>query len=79
MEELMGVFFRFLLFGAEIAFHALSHRVFYYIGVFPMWIITFGKYPSQPVARMSRPRRIAYGILGLSFSLFLLMLLIGLI
>jgi hypothetical protein len=79
MEELLSLFFRILMFIVDITIEAFSHRTFYYIGVFPMWLITLGKYPSEPIDRMSRPKRIAYGILGLSFSFFLLMLSINFI
>tara|TARA_Y100001970_G_scaffold294258_1_gene449309 strand:+ start:6425 stop:6673 length:249 start_codon:yes stop_codon:yes gene_type:complete len=68
MEELIVPVLR-------IAGHILSfcleffvYEVFYYIGVMPVWVITFGRFPTKPPWQLNKANRIIYGIIGFLFS-----------
>lgn len=57
----LEVFFRILAF---VLFDAMWFGVFYYIGAFPVWVITRGRLPTRDIYDLPRRDRNWYGLLG---------------
>jgi hypothetical protein len=69
MEELLLPILRVAGYVLWFCLEGLFYQIFYYIGVIPVWILSFGKYPTTAPHNLSKSNRRIYGVIGFVFTL----------
>lgn len=69
MEELILLVLRVAGYVLYFCLEGLFYQVFYLIGAIPVWVITFGRLPGVYPWQLDRANRIAYGAIGLGFTI----------
>mgnify|MGYP000397999332 CR=1 FL=1 len=71
MEEFIMPAIRVLGYILYFCIEVTFYQVFYYLGSLPVWILSFGRYPSVAPHNLSKDNKIIYSIIGVALTVLI--------